>query len=269
MSKFHDPVYLTSDQYKDAGNLNARIQLHESFSTNSYGWFRWVFDQFDLSPSAYILEVGCGSGRLWSENQNRIPHGWRVLLSDFSFGMVNGCHAGLADKHVHYSFLVSNVMAIPFLRASFDAVIADHMLYHVPDRPRALSEIARVLKPEGIFYAATNGENHLLELDELIKNYVPEDSLWTGKPSQGFCLENGAIQLNPWFSKIERRDYQDSLVVTEAGPLLVYIHSMLPRWRIQTGTVEESTLEKAVQELIQEEGCMRIQKSSGIFMGRK
>jgi cyclopropane fatty-acyl-phospholipid synthase-like methyltransferase len=34
------------------------------FSTNPYGWLRWVFDQFDLPPGARVLEVGCGTGQL-------------------------------------------------------------------------------------------------------------------------------------------------------------------------------------------------------------
>ena len=37
--------YLLTHQYKNAQNLNARIQLHERFSTNKYGWQRWVFDR--------------------------------------------------------------------------------------------------------------------------------------------------------------------------------------------------------------------------------
>ena len=47
MMKINDQTYLCDEQYKDASNLNARIRLHVEFSTNKYGWFRWVFDQYE------------------------------------------------------------------------------------------------------------------------------------------------------------------------------------------------------------------------------
>ncbi len=271
MPIFQDHEYLVSQQYQDAANLSTRIQLHERFSTNPYGWFRWVFDQFDLSLSARILELGCGSGRLWLENLYRLPAEWRVTLSDFSFGMQRSCQASLAEVQKYFIFEVSDAMALPFPPATFDAVIANHMLYHVPDRPRAVAEIDRVLKPDGTFYAATNGEAHLLELDQLIYQYIPvtESRLFVGKPCRYFTLENGASQLAPWFSHVERRNYEDSLLVTEAEPMLAYIHSMIPRWGIQAESVQESLLGNAICQLIQRMGSLRIQKSSGIFIAKK
>ena len=56
MSKLSDQGFLLTDQYKNASNLEARIQLHQRFSTNTYGWTRWVFDQFDLPPVCRILD---------------------------------------------------------------------------------------------------------------------------------------------------------------------------------------------------------------------
>ncbi|HKI53048.1 MAG TPA: hypothetical protein VJ987_02910, partial [Anaerolineales bacterium] len=61
MSKFTDQNYLKTDQYKDSTNLNARVELHNRFSTNQYGWFNWVFDALmNLPANAKILELGCG-----------------------------------------------------------------------------------------------------------------------------------------------------------------------------------------------------------------
>jgi ubiquinone/menaquinone biosynthesis C-methylase UbiE len=271
MSIFQDQAYLVSDQYKDAGNLSARIQLHEQFSTNPYGWFRWAFDQIDLPPTAHILEVGCGSGKLWSENQYRLPHGWQVILSDFSQGMALECRTGLAKSFDRFTFEVSNAMAIPFPPVTFDAVLANHMLYHVPDLPHTLAEIARVLRGDGTLYAATNGEKHLLEVDQLIEDHLPSANrgFLHNKPSGCFTLENGLAQLSLWFSQVEVRQYNDSLVVTEAEPLLAYIHSMIPHWGIPESTAVEATLDETIRELIQRKGCIRIQKSSGVLVAKK
>ncbi len=271
MTNFQDHNYLVSSQYKDAGNLSARMQLHERYSTNPYGWFRWVFDQFDLPRSAHILELGCGSGRLWLENLYRLPGEWQVTLSDFSYGMLRGCHDSLVDGQDNFKFEVSDAMALPFSPATFDAVIANHMLYHVPNRRQALAEIGQVLKPDGTFYAATNGEQHLFELDQLMMRHISssEEDLYQGKFNKSFTLENGASQLGLVFSQVKRRNYEDSLLVTEAEPLLAYIISMFPRWGMQGRSSQESLLGKAVHELIEREGSFSIQKSSGMFIARK
>jgi hypothetical protein len=51
MPNFTDGAYLTQDHYRDASNLNARIQLHRKFSTNPYGWYDWVFDTLAQLPA--------------------------------------------------------------------------------------------------------------------------------------------------------------------------------------------------------------------------
>jgi ubiquinone/menaquinone biosynthesis C-methylase UbiE len=84
-------------QYKTPDNLDARITLHERFTTNNYPWSRWVFDQFALPPQAAILEVGCGMGKLWAENGDRLPAGWAITLIDQSAGMLQQATANVAE----------------------------------------------------------------------------------------------------------------------------------------------------------------------------
>jgi hypothetical protein len=62
MMKWTNKDYLLRDQYKDAANLNARVNLHLHFSTNTYGWFPWVFDHLELAPKCRLLELACGTG---------------------------------------------------------------------------------------------------------------------------------------------------------------------------------------------------------------
>src|SRR5690242_12312565 len=83
-----DRDYLRTQQYVTASNLDARMALHAGYSTNPTGWQRWVFDQLELAPDSAVLELGCGPARLWQENLDRLPPGWRVTLADFSPGMV-------------------------------------------------------------------------------------------------------------------------------------------------------------------------------------
>jgi hypothetical protein len=48
-------------QYRDQANLNARIALHERFSTNRVGLSRWLFAQMNLQSRARLLEAEPGT----------------------------------------------------------------------------------------------------------------------------------------------------------------------------------------------------------------
>ena len=102
MPRISDQTYLLTRQYQNASNLEARIALHARFSTNTYGYYSWIFDHLDLLPHSRILELGCGTGRLWLENVHRMPEGWDVTLSDFSPGMVQEAQQNLYDSQHHH-----------------------------------------------------------------------------------------------------------------------------------------------------------------------
>src|SRR5512135_1902679 len=286
MSKIADQHYLRSDQYRDSANLDARIVLHRRFSTNTYGWYRWCFDRFDLPPRADILELGCGPAYLWHEMINRVQAEWTVILSDLSIGMIglaqknlsrlnrpalplraaSGANVRHAMRQVPFRFEVIDAQSIPFADAQFDAAIADHMLYHVPDRSRALKEIRRVLKPTGRFFCATNGHAHLRELHALMRRFDPGTDFGWGKTSaEQFSLDDGA-ELAPYFADITVQRYPDTFFVTEVEPLVNYIFSMTTT----KGLIDQyrAELTRFIQTEMQAAGSIRITKDSGMFICR-
>ena len=214
-----------ADQYRTASNLNARIVLHQRYSTNRYGWQRWVFDRFSLPPQGRLLELACGPGDLWLENADRIPAGWQITLSDLSPGMVQQAQQKLEPVRHAFQFEVIDAQAIAYESQSLDGVIANHMLYHVPERDRALADIRRVLKPGGRFYASTIGQGHMREIADLVARFDPGLSMWGERPTDSFTLENGAPQLERWFGTVTLARYEDDLIVTEPAALVDYILS--------------------------------------------
>jgi SAM-dependent methyltransferase len=169
MARWTERDYLLTEQYRDAAKLRARMGLHERFSVNRYGWHRWVFDQLDLPPHDRVLELGGGPAMLWRENGERIPAGWTVVLADLSPGMLQEARRQLRALPLRFALVNLDAQALPFAPASVDAVIANHMLYHVPDRQQVYAEIRRVLRPGGHLYAATNGRDSMRELAELVR----------------------------------------------------------------------------------------------------
>jgi ubiquinone/menaquinone biosynthesis C-methylase UbiE len=264
MPNITDREYLLTGQYRDASNLNARSQLHECFSVNRYGWHRWIFDQFQLSPESRILELGCGPGGLWGPNVGRISPGWAVTLSDFSPGMVQEARSNLQASQRHFEYAVIGAQSLPFGDASHDVVIANHMLYHVPDRARALAEIRRILKPGGRFYASTIGTTHMQELDDLVCRFAGRSDPAGEDLCEAFALENGLDQIAQWFSGVTLCRYEDALVVTEAAPLVAYILSSNTWWSTPIHD-RKAELARFVEQELALHGAIRVTKDSGLF----
>ncbi len=262
MSRSTDQHYLKTDQYRDSSNLDARIVIHQRFSTNPYGWFNWVLDALLKAPAdARILELGCGSGMMWKQCASRIPADWAITLSDLSDGMLDAAWRYLVVTGRNFKFEQIDAQIIPYPDATFDMVIANHMLYHVPDRKKALAEIKRVLKEDGRLIATTVGENHLKEMNVWLVRANMETG--HGKFTQPFNIENGADQLREFFSSVALSRYEDNLRITEVAPLMAYIRSFIRAEDLSQ--VELAKIENELTALLEKDGAISITKDSGLF----
>lgn len=252
-------AYLREMQYRDDTNLNARGALHERFSVNRLGLQRWVFDQLDIPARAQILEVGCGPGNLWVANLTRIPEGWQIVLSDFSPGMVEAARRRLGSRR--FVFEVAEAEAVPHPAGTFDAVIANHMLYHVSNRRRAIAEFGEVLKPDGVLYAVTNGLGHMREIDDLLAARGMSEA--GARHSRAFGLETGSDQLRSSFGRVELRRYEDRLEVTDPDAIIAYVLSM------SVGRlVDADELRREISAVIERDGVFAVGKATGMFVAR-
>jgi len=271
-----DQKLILQNQYKDVSNLNARIAIHLRFSTNPYGWFEWVFDRMELPSGCRILEVGCGPGKLWTTNLDRLSTSWQLVLSDFSHGMVAQAEStlqaaalqnagALQEDNSHFSFTQADAGALPFPSNYFDVLVANHMLYHVPDKHRALEEFRRVLRNDGHLYAATIGKEHMKELHDLEERFDPRlERIDMDIPS--FNLENGGNILEKHFSSVCLERYEDSLEVTDSALLADYVLSTAGR---PVSAETKANLLAFFKERIEADGAIHITKDSGMFIARK
>lgn len=263
-----DPDYLRSHQYNDSRNLGARIRLHEMFSTNNTNFHRWSFDLLlaSLGTKGTVLEVGCGRGDLWQGNNERIPNGWDVTLTDFSDGMLDDAQRFIGTASEKMALRVVDAQNIPYPDHSFDLVVAAFMLYHVPNIAQAIRELRRVLKPEGVLHATTLGITHMREIRLIANDIAPDLLIDNEMKSRPFTLENGAEQIRAAFEQVQLIRYDDSLSITEAQPLMDYLLSM---WTQQDISNEQIThMTQALQEKIAETGSVRITKDTGVFVAR-
>ena len=185
-----------------------------------------------------------------------------MTLADLSGGMVRRSMNELREHGFVDGGAVVDVQSLPFVDGAFDVVVANHMLYHVPDRARAIVEIARVVRPGGTLYATTNGADHMLEMHAFAQELDPgSGDVPASKP---FSLENGVGQLAECFSAVERIDYVDGLRVTDSDAIVAYLLSGMVRPSTPT-----ADFRRRLAERIERKGAIDITKSAGVFVARK
>ena len=144
---------------------------------------------------------------------------------------------------------------------AWDVVIANMMLYHVPELGRGLSEVRRVLRAGGRFYCATFGENG-------VGRFVAEVLGGAGRaagPGELYAAKRPGRAGGEVRSGMERLDYEDELRVTDARDLAEYIRSMQGMEYAQRLSDEE-LLERL--EALRTNGAIRVPKEYGMFRAR-
>lgn len=263
---------LTSDnqrfvrtQYRTQDNLSVRIRTHEKYSEENVDFTSWILDAISWRGDEVVLDVGCGAGIYMDAVRQRTP---TYIGGDLSLGMLRGFatrNATLVNLDAQY---------IPLAAHSVDVILANHMLYHVPDITQALREFQRTLRPGGRLIAATNSNRNMAELEQLQR-----ETLWRlGLPaSQGtrpnltFTLEDGVSILSKWFGNVQRRDLPGALVFPEPQPVVDYLASSHDRFEAYLphglGWQDVAqTLRAILQEKIAAQGAFRVHKLSGAFV---
>jgi SAM-dependent methyltransferase len=120
-----------------------------------------------LPQTGVLLDVGCGSGQTMSWFE-RTHHGWSTIGVDVA-------PEGLtAARALGLDVMRASALDIPIRSQSVDLVITLDVLQHVPlggGDVKAISEIARVLKPGGYLFARTNAQAFPFTADDPVFNF--------------------------------------------------------------------------------------------------
>lgn len=257
MSKINDRN-IVQKQYENAHNLNTRISIHEKYSVNKQGFGNWIISNYEIREGMRVLELGCGTGDMWKERMNIIEKCSELILTDLSEGMIKATQANLGELD-RVSYQVVDIQDIPFEEDSFDVVIANMMLYHVPDLEKGLAEVRRVLNPNGKFYCATYGEHGIIEyISGLLSPYGVKDHV-----NKNFTLQNGCGLLKRQFESVQKLEYIDSLEVTDLDDMVEYIFSLTAM------TTLSSTDRENIKSILKQNmmnGVLKVPKEYGMFI---
>jgi len=133
---YWDSQSATFDDYADHGLRDPRVRD---------AWRRLLLAHLPAAPAA-LADIGCGTGSL---SVLLAAEGYSVTGLDFAPAMIKAARAKARAADVSARFVLSDA-AVPTLPpASFDVVLARHVLWAMPDIDRALGAWLRLLLPGG------------------------------------------------------------------------------------------------------------------------
>lgn len=260
-----DQAYLQNRQYATADRLAARANLHSRWSTASTSWFDWINGLVELRPGIRVLEVGCGAGWQWEALGSLVPDGVSLALVDLSRGMVEEAvqRAPLGGGLTAVAGHVADAQSLPVADRCCDRVIANHMLYHLPDPEAGVAELSRVLRPDGRAVVATNGGRHLHQLEAIRAEVFGGDA--NVGTADVFGIDNGLPMLQQRFREVRWMAREDDLRCASSADVIAYLRSMPPGEDASLAQLEE--LQLAVERAFAADGgVLRISKETGCFV---
>lgn len=124
--------------------------------------FKFVYDRSERSQrdamapvrervvsdlSGRVLEIGCGQGASFPHYSATA----NVTATDYSEPMLQDAREAAKKSKAQVTVEQADAQHLPYEDESFDTVVSMLVLCSVPDHERALTEIRRVLKPDGEF----------------------------------------------------------------------------------------------------------------------
>jgi SAM-dependent methyltransferase len=179
------------------------------------GWLRFgdVDDEVTQMQSALrevhpqrVLDAGCGEG--WIAASVAAPE---VVCIDQSEAAVAAARARGLDARI------GDIAELPFDDGAFDAVMCNNVLYHVPDRRQAVTELARVLRGGGRFVGIYGFRDHLQEVWDAVGD--PWD------PADFGC--ESTDELGPHFARVECRQAEGAVLWETRGHLQAYLDAFV------------------------------------------
>jgi ubiquinone/menaquinone biosynthesis C-methylase UbiE len=254
-------------QYKTPQNLTNRMNFW-SYGSNPESLQKWIFSKIQLRDHECVLELGCGTGKLWVENFRNVPSTCSIVLSDFSEKMLSKAKENVQSLNLPIKFELIDAEKIPFPDQSFDVVIGCHMLYHIPNIEKALIAINRVLKPGGRFISTTISQQHIREIKDLLSDY----GLYTTERMNFFSEfrnETGRGILKSFFEEIVLYEYINHVKITSIEPLMRYIESMFPKEHYPNFQDKKHQVKEAIIKVLEKKSVFEIKGIAGLFESKK
>jgi len=157
LNEAHDHGHETRYREGDAAAWDRPIRDSELFDPRRRDIFNFIDETKVkrlrplLPPAGKAIEIGAGSGRLLIRLGRERPY--RLFALDYAPYAVRAVRENYRRANAEGYALFGDARALPFPADSFDVVLSGGLLEHFRDPAPILAEMARILRPGGLFYA--------------------------------------------------------------------------------------------------------------------
>ena len=126
----------------------------------------------DTQPLNHVLEIACGTGRVTKHLVSKLPPDAKLVATDLNPDMLKIAESIIHSKNIQWQ--VADAHELPFENEAYDAVVCQYGVMFFHDKPKALREINRVLKPGGTFLFNTWDELQYNALSRMAQTVLEE-----------------------------------------------------------------------------------------------
>jgi SAM-dependent methyltransferase len=194
--------------------------IYESFQINYYKYYtesinaaKWLcgyFSQYTRLENKKILDWGCGPGRIIRHLPQLIGHDCEYYGTDYNSESIEWCSKNLPGIHFNRNSLAPD---LPYPDGYFDIIYGLSIFTHLSEQMHRdwYHELYRILKPGGIMFLTTQGDNYKVKLTpaELIR-YNNGDLVVRGNVKEGhrtFSAFQPSNYMRKLFSNLEILDH--------------------------------------------------------------
>ena len=177
-------------EHKDFWDRNAN--RYDRFMRKDHKAYKQMYSLiYPVVRHKQVLELATGTGLIAKNIVNAAAH---IEATDASAEMIAEAKRDNQSAKLHFS--VQDMFRLPYADRSFDVAIVSNALHIVPEPERALAEIRRVLKDDGVLIAPTftHAEN---SFSGKVRAFFmklagfPLHSKWTSEEYLAFLRQNG------------------------------------------------------------------------------
>ena len=244
------------EQYLDDARLALRQETHRRYSERPDNTPEWVLGLLAPAPGDLVLDAGAGNGAYHPALRSR---GVRIVAVEREMGMIRSVSEPVA------SYVTGDLTELPLPSDATDHSMANHMLYHVPDIPGALMELARVTRPGGRVALTTNGDRRESPLQQLHEQAARELGIDADVPiTTDRFGDHNLGQVRRVFPDAAKLEQVNALVIPTAEPVLAYYASG-PVDSVREPTAESrrelvARMDELIRQRIAADGEFRIPK---------
>jgi SAM-dependent methyltransferase len=268
--KGHAEIFVDIEAHIESGKFIRQT------STNKHDIRDFTLSDVDLSGCKDILDLGCSYGFFTRGLAGRLHSDAHILGIDLWPQCEKYFRNAYRESGFTGEFCCSDkVFCKRYPDKYFDFVLCSYALYFFPE---ALEDIARVLRPDGIFITVTHTVPHMRELVDIVKMLLekrvgyPVHSLPLENLFDSFSSANGLQMLSPWFKDIREKQFENALEINKDSlpGLINYLCFKKPKFIPMTCGLEyefiKSDVAEYLHELLTRQDCLTISKNDTVFI---